>query len=320
MNVPTEQSKIAAREKMGALLPNTDPSIAEIVLSTLFANEMATLPAIAVALIRDAPSEIALEVANALFEVVTCHDRGDLFWLETPVQAILVGVRSSGVSHALLVGNAKWPMQCLLVGPPKSATIRVPNGARQVWLACEPLDGVIIRQSEAVALGNAMIEAFGGRIIEDRQGPDVMHQSFIEGNMSKRAKARAEAAGTIERLSVEPRARVDLRPGHAVIQAAEALPGTLEVGMTLHPVTDPSTVYEVLRRINDSWVLLVAREPGSDQVVSGGPWMRCDERGSFPQGPLGPDTPPDWAFTESDSVVPEIPQLVVLEEVADGEE
>lgn len=293
-----EEALRHARENAGALLPGVDPDIAEIVLSTFMANEGAHIADIVAALVSEAPPEISRELISAAFEFVLCREKGHLYWLETTAGVILVGARPVPHEHTVQVGSAKWPIGALLAGPPKMATIHMPDGVRRVWLACEPLDGTVVRQSEAIALGNAMIELFGGRIIEDRMGPETLQRSFIEANMTTRAKQRAEAFSMVEQMTIEARQKADLRPGHAKVAAAEALPNSLRVGDQLHPEDQPTKIYEVLRRVSDSWVVLVAVKPGAQEGVGASSWVKLHGH----QGPFGSDGPPDWAFTDSPAI------------------
>lgn len=273
-----ETAAIKAKQDVGALLPDVDPQIGELVLTALYANPEAQVGVIAAGLARAAPSaDIAGEMVSALIELVACREKGHLYWLETTGHSILVGVRKAKGNDALMFGTAKWPMHALLSGPPQHATVRV-SGQRfaRIYMASEPMDGMVVRQSEAVALGNAMIERFGGRIIEDRQGPETARQSFIEQNMTTRAKKRADAINEVERLLIESRTTVPVNEGYARVALAEAVPGSLPNGLRLHLQDKPKPVYIVDRRINDDYVLIVAAEKGAESDVEPGMWVRED--------------------------------------------
>lgn len=302
INTPTDKQREEAKGHCGAMLPGVDPTIGEIVIATFMSNPAAQVGVVMSALVREAPAEIAQEVANACLELLLCKEKGKLYWIDQAAQDILVGVRQMPESGSVVVGStAHWPMEALLVGPPKSAIVRLPRGARRIWMACEELDGAVVRQSEAVALGNAMIESFGGRIIEDRRGPDVMRQSFIESNMTERAKRRAHALGQVDRMTVQERSR-GVKEGHARVPMAEALPGACKVGMVFHPEERPQALYEVERRINEDWVLLVAQTHGREgNVPEAAAWV-APEAGD---GPVGSDGPPHWGFTEAPAIARE---------------
>lgn len=280
---------------VGVMLPGVDPTVGEIVTTAFQANPTAPVGAVVAALVRQAPEEIAAEVAGACLELLLCREKGELRWLATEAQAILVGIREVRGTSTLAFGTeAKWPMAALLTGSPRSVVVRMSDGARRVWVASEPLNGVVVRQSEAVALGNAMIESFGGRIIEDRMGPETMRQSFIEGRMTARAKARAEALSAVERVHVDKRTQP--RADHFRIALAEAYPGTLMPGDRLQPENATEPVYLVERRVNDSWVLAVADQPPpAGRVTEPIAWVKPDGAA----GPFGADGPPHWAFSET---------------------
>lgn len=290
-------AKEKARADVGVLMPNVDPTIGEMVLASLYANEGAPIGLIAAALARTAPDDdMAAELVSALLEFVLCRDKGHLFWLEQTGQSILVGMRRATTRNALLFGAAEWPLGALMMGPPKSATVRVPRGVVRIWMAAPDMQGVVVRQSEAIALGNAMVESFGGRVLEDRAGPDVLRDSFIEKRMTARAKMRAMAISRVDEMIVEAHKNPDLRPGHPRVAVAEAVPGTMVEGMRVIPEGDMERpaeerrVFEVERRVNDSWVIIVAHDPRAD--VEGTAWWREDG-----QPPIE-GFPPDMGFSD----------------------
>lgn len=288
---------------VGALLPGTDPAIAELVVNTLQANPTAHPSEILVALIKGAPHpEVAVELAAALMELLLCHEKGHTYWLGMRSHMILTAVRAVSSKDGIMYGPAHWPHVALIAGPPKTATIRVSNNnAIRIWMACESLEGVVVRQSEAIALGNAMIELFGGRILEDRQGPEVLRNAAIEQNFTKRAKMRAQAMGKLDAITLE--ARPDVRPYHARVACAEAVAGTLAAGDRLVPErtegnTLPAPVYEVEGRVNESFVMLVAVEEGAGALVGPELWVREDG------AKVHPDAPQQYAgFTDEASRV-----------------
>lgn len=318
INTPTEDHREQAKQEAGAMLPDIDPTIAEIVLSAFLANPTHKVGEVVTALALGAPSpEVAAETVTACFELLLCSEKGKLYWVEREARDILVGIRSIPHTHGIRVGTeAHWPMIALIVGPPKSAIIRMPDGARRVWMACEDMDGAVVRQSEAIALGNAMVEAFGGRIIEDRSGPETMAKSFIEDNMTARAKRRAAALDQAETMTVKQRSK-GARAGHHRVAMIEALPGACEVGMVLCPEDRPETLYEVQTRVNEDWVVLVAQEPGEKGgVPEPGAWVQPNG-GS---GPVGAEGPPHWGFTEEATASYETDTPTTTTDEGSGEE
>lgn len=266
-----------AHKQAGVLLPDVDPTIGEIVIATMQANPGVHPAVLLAALARQAPTnEVAAELVSAGMELLLCRDKGHLVWLSDKAGDVLTGIRRMSTGDGYMVGNAKWPMVALLTGPPVSITIRVPKGKRVAWVAADDMRGVAVRQSEAVAFGNALVERFGGRIIEDRSGPEVMQQSFIEANMTQRAKSRAEAMARLEGMTIEPMAAAR-GPGHARVALAEALPSTLQPGRRVHPEGLPVKAYEVESRVNESWVLIVAVDEGpASNVPAGTTWVTAD--------------------------------------------
>jgi hypothetical protein len=271
-----DKAQEEARRSAGVLLPNIDPTIGEMLLTTIYANPSADLAEIVLGLIRGAPSnEVAKELCQAMIELVTCKAHGDLKWLHLEGHAILIGIREAKAEQSLMFGGIKWPAMALMSGPPKLATIRIGSAMRGVWLACEGLQGAIMRQSEVVALGNLMVESFGAKVIEDRMGPEVMRQSMIEGNMSRRAKSRAVARGAADKLTIDAFKKADPKAGHARVAIAEAFPGLLNVGDEIVPEIridglPPAEVVEAVktgmtfvveRRVSESWVVAVAIDP-----------------------------------------------------------
>lgn len=291
----TETAQARAREKAGVMLPDVDPMVGEIVLSAFFANEQAKVGEILAALIKQAPEDMAAEIAAACFELLLCREKGSLRWLDVKAHDILVGIRPLPGTQLLAFGpEAKWPMTALLAGPPKSAVIRLTNRAERVWLACDGLEGAVVRQTEAVALGNVMVEAFGGRIIEDRLGGEAMQHSFMEGNMTARAKRRAVALDAAERMTVERKAK-GVKQGHIRLAMAEAAPGACEPGLKLAPEGKAGPVYEVERRVNESWVIITAVDPGqAGSIAEPADWVALDGAA----GPFGDQGPAHWGFTE----------------------
>lgn len=289
-----------AENRAGMLLPGIDPAIGEVVLTTLFGNPDAHPAAIGLALVRGAPDEqVAAELLAALWELLLCWDKGHLVWVEIEGQAILAGARRMTTRDAVTYGSNPWPMGCLLFNSPTSVTIDTGAGRKRVWIGADELKGVVVRQSEATALGNALIESFGGRIIDDR-GPEAMKRSFEEQTLTKRARLRAQALNQTERLTVEANRDKKLRPGHARTALAEAFPGSVRVGQLVKP-EGTEKVYEVDRRLNDSWVSIVAVEPGPASNTEASAWVNADGSPPFP-GAGDTDIPPHVGFTDEPAV------------------
>lgn len=266
-----------AKSEVGVLLPDVDPTIGEMVLTTLYANPGASLTEIALGLIEKAPHpEVAKEILDAIFELALCATKGELIWLQDSGQSILAGTRQAVSSAHVYFGGAKWPMKALIMGPPIRHVIRLANDVREIWMAGD-LQGAVVKQTEAIALGNATVERFGGRIIEDRQGPDVMRKSFMEGNHTARAKLRAQALDSLDRVTTTAADKDrDLLPiSHQRMALAEALPGTMEVGVEVVHEEHPDHVFRVERRVNESWVQIVAVDQDTP-VVPEGVWLRRD--------------------------------------------
>lgn len=287
-------------ERIGVLLPEIDPMIGEILLTTLQANTDASIPEIMLALVTSAPSqEVAVELLAAAMELALCSKRGHLVWVEETSSSYLVGIRRAMGKDAMRFGAADWPMRALASGPPQSVRVHVRGNPVVVWCACTGLEGAVLRQSEVVALGNALIERWGGRIIEDRQGPEVMHQSFVEGRMTERAKRRADAFTTLERLTIESRMGPQARVGNTRVPAAEAIPGALNVGDFLVPEGADGPVYLVERRVNEDWVVLVSEAMGPETYVAAGTaWARMSGEPPIPGAPI------HACFTDDEAVAP----------------
>ena len=271
-------TRLEVEARVGAFLPGIDPAIAEIVIATVGGNPDASIPELMVALTGNAPApEIAVECCAALLELVVCTRKGHLAWIEEKAASYLVGIRRATHRDATMFGVVAWPNRALASGPPEAVTVRTRRGPRVVWAACAGLQHVVLRQSEVVALGNALVERFGARVIEDRSGPEVAAHSAIETNMTRRAKERAAAVGAVERLLVEARAAA--RADHVRVPIAEAIPGTLADGTLLHPEGDTRHLYEIERRVNESWVVAVSTVPGAEgEVEAGIAWVRRDGR------------------------------------------
>lgn len=273
--------KDKVEQEIGVLLPDVDPMAAEIALTALYSNLNAHPAAIATALARTAPNDdLAAELVSAVMELMLCRSQGHLVWVEETTRAILTGIRRvTGKAGFIKFGDQEWPVRALAVGPPQAITIRVSGGLKVLWTACESLAGVVVRQSEVVAIGNLMVERFGGRIIEDRSGPDLMRQSFIEKNMSNRATLRAQASNALNRRLIETKANAPANVDHCRVPIAEAIPGSLAIGVRLVPEGAFFPVYTVESRINDSWVLACAVAEGRDQKTFAGTiWVREDGR------------------------------------------
>lgn len=268
-----------AKSEVGVLLPDVDPAIGEHVLVTLYANPAATFTEIALGLIERAPApEVAKEILDAMFELALCKTKGDLIWLEGSGQSILAGTRRLLDSEGVVFGNAKWPMKALIMGPPIRHVVRLSTGVREIWMVGD-LEGVAVKQTEAIAIGNATVERFGGRVIEDRQGPEVMRQSFMEANHTKRAKLRAQALASLDRMTTttQERDQALFSVEHQRMSLAESLPGSLEPGLELHHEDHEDHIFRVERRVNDSWVQIVAVDKTCPQIP-GGAWYRRDGR------------------------------------------
>jgi len=271
------EGKVA--QSIGVMLPDVDPMVGEIVLTALYTNLDAHPATIAAMLSRTAPDdELAVEMVSAVMEIMLCKRQGHLVWIEEKTQAILTGIRQiSGKTGYIKFGAQEWPVRALAVGPPQAMTIRISAGLKVVWSACESLRGVIVRQSEAIALGNLLIERFGGRIIEDRSGPEVMRQSTIERRMTQRAVLKAQASTAMNRRLIEARSNAPVEMGFCRVPIAEAVPGSLEAGVRLVPEHTGRPVYAVESRINESWVLGRAEEAGKEhRTFEGTIWVRED--------------------------------------------
>lgn len=269
-----------ARSEVGVLLPNTDPTIGELVLTTLYGNPTATMAQVIGGLVMQAPApEVAIEIIQAGMELLLCKSQGDLILLQDAGQSILAGARRALVNDAMVIGDAEWPYKALMQGPPIRHIVRMPDGVREVYMAGD-LKGAIIRQSEAVAIGNAAVERLGGRIVEDRSGPNVMRQSFIEANMTTRTKLRAQAEQAMQRMTTrsQHKDREFRSVRHQRQALAEAFPGTVEILTRLVQHEDPSrTVFIVERRINESWVIIVSEDENAKSIEPGS-WVREDGR------------------------------------------
>jgi len=263
-----------AREQAGVLLPEIDVTIGEMLLNTIYANPNVGLADVIMSLVLTAPKEMASEFVRAGIQLALCHQHGKLYWLDAEAQSILVGIRGTNLKSSIMVGNARWPMKALLSGPPQVVTIGLTDRREAVWMACDGLDGAVVRMSEVIGLAQLMVEAFGARVIEDRHGPDVMRQSYIEKNMSVRAQRLAEARGAMDRLTITRTS--DPRGEHARVAMAESLPGTLKDGDRVVMVEDPTHVFEVDRRINEDYVLVVSIDKKS--AVAAGQWRYEDNR------------------------------------------
>lgn len=294
------------QEQLGVDLPGVDPTIGEIVLSTILANPGKGPAEIATALVAGAPAEdVAIECMQCMLEVFVLKSLGKdaLVWIKADSMSVLTGIRQAKASDKMMMfGNAAWPFQALQSGPPKSVVINTGGGHRRVWLSCIDLEGVSVRQSEAVALGNAMVEEFGGRILEDRQGPEVLRNAAIEENMTTRAQMRAAARTKADKLTIEEAADPNIRVNHARVALAEAIPGTLKDGDRIQPELgdsgelDPDApVYKVERRVSADWVVVVAEDEGMGYEVDPCAWLYAD-------GSKVPEAPePYVGFTEDRS-------------------
>lgn len=265
-------------EHSGVLLHETDPTVGEMVVNTLQANPQASVAQVAVGLVRGAPTpEVAAELLNALVELTVCKHTGQVSWISQSAESVLTGIRRLGTRDALTFGGKVWPMVALVYAEPKSVTIDTGrDGRKRVWIASASLEGVVVKQTEAIALGNAIVELHGGRVLEDRQGPEVLKQSFVEQNMTSRAQARAEALNEVERLSLAARQIDALKPGHARTALIEAIPGFLRAGDRLTPENDPGLVYVVDRRLNNDWVSIVCEIAGPDGNAEADSWLFVD--------------------------------------------
>jgi hypothetical protein len=256
--------------QVGVLLPNVDPAIGEAVLSTLYANPDAGLGQIAVALAKGADSpELATEMIDAMIEFVLCKTIGKAVWVEETGHSVLVGIRRATHRDALNFGPNTWPLGALLTAQPTSVTLDTTEGRKRVWMASESLEGTVLRRTEAVAMINTLVESWGGRIIEDRDIADIDDTNRLEIAMSKVGKARADALNAARKPGPDLKAR----PGHNRVAIAEAFPGSLSVGQTLHPEGALGKVYEIEKRVDTSWVLAVAVDKGSIANTEACSWL-----------------------------------------------
>lgn len=294
-----------ARSETGVLLPETPPEIGEMVLKTLYANPTASFAAIVLGLVSQAPNEeTALEIVMACFQLALCKERGQLFWLQGSGQSILAGTRRALASDGIVFGQATWPMSVLVQGPPLMHVVRMPNGPRRVYMVGDLRDAVV-RMSEAVALGMATVEALGGKLIEDRQGPEVAAQSAIEQNMKSRAQHRAMASKFVDRLEVNTDRDPNLRGTEyqrvPMVLAMPSLP--VEIGTKVHHEDNPQWEWEIESRVNEDYVVLVATHIDTPSLPGGG-WVRADGRnmmGERPEAAAIEGVPMHIGFTDEPS-------------------
>ncbi len=300
INPAKSEDRAKADKQVGVLLPETDPTIGAQLLATLYANPQRGLGEVVLALIQGAPTPgVSLELLTASYELALCKTRGQLAWLEDSGSSILVGVRNSMKRSGIRFGEAFWPDAALITGPPIRHVVRMPSGPRTVWMSSDIESGAVIRQSEATAIGNAAVERFGGRVIEDRRGGEVMRDSFIEGAATARAKARAEALARVSRLTTESQDKDPNRfpPTHQRVPLVEAWPQSLQVGDRLSPQgPEAPLVFVVEARVNSDWVTLVAVDPDAP-VVPPCAWIREDGRPPVDMR----DIPPHAGFTDDPS-------------------
>jgi hypothetical protein len=262
----------------GVMIPNTPPEVGELLISTLRANPDLPYHHAVYALISSAPNELKLELMAAAFELATAKVTGKLAWMHLTAGSILLGVKVVKERGSFDFGPVKWPLAALFTGPPSCVTVNTPKGRRPVWVASEGLEGSVVRMSEAVALGRVLIEEFGGKVIEDREGLDVAKKSAIEDAQLKTTKNRAEARNALERLYLTVRAEERSRHGRAAL--VEAMPGSLQPGDRLVPEGATGPVFIVERRVNDDWVLIVGVDSGVIGPVGG--WFYEDHRDVMP--------------------------------------
>lgn len=293
----------AEAKEVGVLLPDVDPMVGEMIVQTFESNRDKSPAEVILGLVLAAPEELKVEMLAACMSLLICKEKGALYWVQDKAANILVGARRIVGYEGVQYGHSAWPMAALVTSTPKRVVIDTPRGHIPVWIACEGLDGSVIRQSEAIALGNAMVEGFGGKIIEDRKGPEVMRQSMIEGNFTKRAKARAEARERLRSMTIESKA-ADKR-NHATAAMAEAVPGLLRDGKILIPEEqrdipeDEQNRYEVAGRLNDTFVLIRALKEGINEAVAACAWVAADPSDA---GPIGKEGPPHYGFTDEATV------------------
>lgn len=290
------------QEELGVNLPDIDPLIGEAVVQAILDYPDASVEQLIVGLVAQAPNgDVATEMVKAVHMVLTCKTQGQLNWVSTPSGSILTGVLVSRPTNVVRYGNAPWPHGALIMGPPESVVIRTSRGPARIWVAGPDMTGESIRQSEAVALGNALIEEFGGRIFEDRQGPEVMRDSAIERNMTKRARLKAQAHSKLESMLVEdPPEAPTHRCRTALIESIDGLlkPGDKirpELGDTGKPNPD-APVYRVVGRLNERWLSIVAEEAGTANIVQPCAWLYAD--GRVPAGLSDTTGQPYVGFTE----------------------
>ena len=284
-----------AKSDRGVLLPDVDPVIGEAVLTTLYANPTATLPEIAIALVKQAPNEeYAHEAVRALFETLICRQDGELRWVHDSAAEVLVGIRRSHFQDRLKFGAQEWPLEVLTTCTPVRHVLHTEDAAHVVYLASPSLKGVVLRMSEVVALATMSVEVWGGQIIEDRKGPDVAQKSAIEKNMSTRFKARRLALKTYRQMAITRRGEGTLGPEYLRAPMAEAFPGSMREGdrIVVEGHAEYGT-YLVEERITSDYVIIVAEHSDQDSVPAGA-WIREDGK---PPVDIG-GVPPHVGFTD----------------------
>ena len=261
------------------LLPDTDPNIGEMILQTLYANPDAGMVDCMLGLLAQAPDHVhAREIAEGFFQLAVCKEKGQLYWLREPGQTILTGITQATSGQGIMFGTARWPMKALIQGPPIKHVVRMPKGAREVFMVGD-LRECVVRMSEAVAIGQITVEALGGRLIEDREGPEVAHKSFLEHKVTERARLRAQANRFEDRMEVKQKEDDGYRDGEhpraAMILAWPTF--DLELGVEVVNEEVPDQVYVIESRLNRDYAIIVAKDKGQ-KVVPPGPWVRRDGR------------------------------------------
>lgn len=266
----------------GVLIPGVDPAIAELALLTINNNPTKKLSEIAVAMAQTAPApEIAVQMIDAMMEMTLCKAVGDLRWLEVDGSMLLTGLRRIPGRNAVAFGGAEWPQAALAMSQVAAVSIATKEGRRKLYVAGNPLDGVVVGHQEATVLGLAMIEELGGTIFDDRRGKKSLKEA--ESGLSKLARMRAKAIAAAEDLK-KAMATVDKQ--YAVVPMIEFFAGQLQVGDLVIPAENSMLtgqneppVYKVTAPCGGEWVILAATEPGVDQQVEGGDWMLLNGSG-----------------------------------------
>lgn len=286
----------------GAMLHDVEPVHAEILIATIRANPHHRVVDLVAVLARQAPdAQSAAEIILAGYELANCKSdpTGGFVALRDTAGEILAGLRHLTERAVFSFGGNLWPARALAAGTPASFPIRTANGQRVTWAVSEGLEGVAIRMTQAVAFATALIERFGGRVVEDRLGKEVFEMSRREQEESAASQRRASALNELEKLTVTAAVEKSARAYHARVAIAESEFGGLTPGTLIHPEGFPDFEYEVERRLNASYVVAVATESGHGRDLEGGlVWVRKGVT-------VLPPTDPAVGFSDMPAIAPD---------------